>query len=245
MAPVATNAYTAAWFAAFLDGVPVEITAQEVAAVGARVPAGARVLDICCGTGRHTVPLVSAGYHTTGIDRDLPALRAARAAAPDADLLALDMRHLGALRGGTFDAALLLWQSFGYFTSAENDAVLARIARVLHPGGLLLIDLVHPAWYRARTGRVPSDRPGVSAVTTTLHDARLTSEIDYANGSSERFDFETFEPEQLAARATRAGLSMIETSAWWDPARPADGTAARYQAVLRVGSSSRPSPRVC
>lgn len=241
-----TNGYTPAWFTAFMNTVPAEITAQEIAAIEARVPARARVLDICCGAGRHTVPLVAAGYHVTGIDRDIPALRVARATAPHADLLALDMRRLGALRAGTFDAALLLWQSFGYFTSAENDAVLAQIARVLRPGGLLLIDLAHPAWYRARTGRVLSDKPGVNAVTTALHDARLTSEIEYADGSSERFDFETFDPTELAARASAAAcLKMIETSVWWDPARAADGTAARYQAVLRVETSSRPSSGVC
>ena len=35
------------------------------------LPPGSRVLDLACGAGRHTRPLLSAGHHVTAVDRDL------------------------------------------------------------------------------------------------------------------------------------------------------------------------------
>ncbi|HKG95752.1 MAG TPA: methyltransferase domain-containing protein [Gemmatimonadaceae bacterium] len=40
-----------------------------------------RVLDLCCGPGRHALPLAERGYDVTGVDRDAAALGAARRAA--------------------------------------------------------------------------------------------------------------------------------------------------------------------
>jgi len=45
----------------------------------------------------------------------------------------------------TFDWVLNFFTSFGYFeTEKENQRVLEEIARVLYPGGRLLIDLFNP-----------------------------------------------------------------------------------------------------
>jgi SAM-dependent methyltransferase len=40
-----------------------------------------------------------------------------------------------------FDAAICLWNSFGYFDDAGNDQVVSEIARVLAPGGRLVLDV--------------------------------------------------------------------------------------------------------
>mgnify|MGYP001606251556 CR=1 FL=1 len=42
------------------------------------VAKGARILDLCCGIGRHSVPLASRGYSVTGIDLSPTFLSAAR-----------------------------------------------------------------------------------------------------------------------------------------------------------------------
>ncbi len=46
-------------------------TAQEVAGVMTLLDLqpGARILDLCCGQGRHAVPLARAGYRMIGLDR--------------------------------------------------------------------------------------------------------------------------------------------------------------------------------
>lgn len=230
--PGPTNAYSAAWFRAFMDPIPASVTALEIAAIASRVPTGAEILDICCGTGRHAGPLAEAGYSVTGIDRDARALTAATRAAPGARFVALDMRHLDAFRERSFDTAMVLWQSFGYFSPRDNDAVLASIARLLRPGGVALLDVVHPTWYRARLGRSDDPRDGVASISTAFVRERLISTIEYSDGWTEAFDFEMFLPHELAMRASSAGLSLRETCVWWDPSRPADGSEARYQLVL-------------
>ena len=42
-------------------------------------PPGAALLDICCGHGRHAIPLAERGYRVTGVDSSEDALAAARA----------------------------------------------------------------------------------------------------------------------------------------------------------------------
>jgi ubiquinone/menaquinone biosynthesis C-methylase UbiE len=51
---------------------------------GKNLPDGARVLDLCCGTGQLAKILVEKGYRVTGIDGSAEMLRHAEGNAPDA-----------------------------------------------------------------------------------------------------------------------------------------------------------------
>jgi D-alanine-D-alanine ligase len=113
-----------------------------------------RVLDLCCGQGRHAIELARRGYGSvTGIDLspyliDL-ARRRARASGVTINFLEGDARHCP-LRGGQFDCVTILGNSFGYFEAAEEDAALLGRARtLLCPGGRLALDLVDGDWLRA------------------------------------------------------------------------------------------------
>lgn len=222
------------WFDVFLETVPSEWTAGEVEGVRVRVPLPGfrRVLDVCCGPGRHAKHLVGAGYEVTGLDRDPDAIRQARAKVPGADFVELDQRDLRRLTG-PFDAALILWQSFGYFEPADNDQVLADIAQLLRPGGRLLLDLFHPGYFKAHQGRTTSVRDSrCLAITNTLDGARLTSTIEYADGTKESMDWELFSPEEILARAAPFGFQELERCAWWDEKREPTQDEQRFQAVL-------------
>jgi len=230
------NEYTPRWFTAFMDTVPAEWTDNEVAAVASRLPLPdfGRVLDVCCGPGRHAAGLVERGYSVTGVDRDAAAVSQARRVAPAGRFLELDQRNLDRLQG-PFDAALILWQSFGYFDPATNDRVLADLARLLRPGGRLLLDLFHPGWFAAHAGRTTTTRsPDVAAITNACHGDRLTSTIDYTDGTTESMDFELFTPEALVARAEPHGFHLHEACCWWDTTRPPTPTEQRYQLVLAL-----------
>jgi SAM-dependent methyltransferase len=104
--------------------------------------AGARpraVLDLACGTGRHTVALRRRGYRALGADLSLTLL-AQRRGLPR---VAVDMRSLP-FRAGSFDWVLNFFTSFGYFeTERENFRVLEEIVRILAPGGRFLIDIMN------------------------------------------------------------------------------------------------------
>ena len=114
---------------------------QIVRLLDLRAPA--RILDLPCGYGRHSIELAGRGFRMTGVDiSETQVARArekARAAGGHARFVVGDARALPV--AGPFDAAINMFLSFGYFTTDdENQAMLREIARVLRPGGRLLID---------------------------------------------------------------------------------------------------------
>jgi SAM-dependent methyltransferase len=146
------------WYVDFFDGdylrifapvLPEERTAAEVNAVVERLglAPGARLLDLCCGQGRHAVPLAQLGYRVTGLDLSRPLLdRAAALAAAQGQrpgLVRADMRRLP-FADASFDAVLNLFNAFGYLEDeAQDEQVLREVARVLRPGGLFLQELAN------------------------------------------------------------------------------------------------------
>ena len=140
------------WFETFFEGEDwlliatsrdPERTQLELDFVTSRIPAGARVLDVPCGTGRIAVPLAERGFTVAGLDISEAVLARARQAGPDLDFRQGDMRELP-WDDGSFDVVLNLWTAFGYFESQDEDErVLAEFARVLSPGGLLILDTVN------------------------------------------------------------------------------------------------------
>jgi SAM-dependent methyltransferase len=124
-------------------------TDKEVDALAELLPAPpARVLDVACGQGRHSIRLARRGYEVVGIDASASFLATARAAATGVpvavEFVESDMRDLG--YDQEFDVALSLFTSWGYFDDETNQHVLDRIARSLRPEGRLIIDLVHRDW---------------------------------------------------------------------------------------------------
>ena len=107
---------------------------------------GARILDLCCGHGRHTVELAAAGYSMVGQDLSTTFLDLAKDAAAARNLqiqfIHADMREIPF--EGELDAVINLFSAFGYFDDdAENQKVLDGVAKALKPGGKFLIDLLN------------------------------------------------------------------------------------------------------
>ncbi len=120
-----------------------------------------RILDLCCGNGRHLAALCEKGYRRlAGIDLSRPLLRLARQAmegrCPRRLVAQADMRRLPFRE--TFDAVLNLFTSFGYFdTDGENLRVLESMASVLRPGGRYILDYLNPE-YVARNLQPQTER---------------------------------------------------------------------------------------
>ena len=231
---VVANEYTQRWFGSFLDTIPDEWTAREVDAIRERLPLPEcrRVLDICCGPGRHAGPLEAAGYQVTGVDSDVTAIEAARRRVPGGSFLVLDLRELRSLES-EFDGAMILWQSFGYFDSRTNDRILGDIARLVRRGGRLLLDLYHPGFVAAHAGTHSDVRAAARrSITNVVEGGRLISTIEYEDGSTECMDFELLDPDDLSIRASRHGWSVIEACSWWDASRAPSAEDQRYQLVL-------------
>ncbi len=107
---------------------------------------GSRLLDLCCGHGRHTVPLARRGYRMTGLDLSECFLRHAQANAAEEGVevqwVRSDMRRIPF--EGCFDAVVNLFTAFGYLEDeAEDQKVLQGVVRALKPGGVFLMEIIH------------------------------------------------------------------------------------------------------
>jgi SAM-dependent methyltransferase len=108
------------------------------------VAPGSSILDCPCGPGRHTLELARRGFQVTGVDRTASYLDEARRRAEAEhlapELVLADMRRFN--RPHTYDAALSLFTSFGFFEDpAENDIVLRNYHQSLKDGGALLMEM--------------------------------------------------------------------------------------------------------
>jgi D-alanine-D-alanine ligase len=117
-----------------------------------------RVLDLCCGQGRHALELARRGFRdVTGVDMS-PYLiglarRRARATGASVRFLESDAREWR-LSGERFHCVAILGNSFGYFDRREDDALLLRRARQsLGTNGRLVLELVDGDWLRAHFER--------------------------------------------------------------------------------------------
>src|SRR6266702_2446635 len=136
------NSYSGQWFEFFQTGISEAHTIQETAFICrcAPLPDFRRVLDVCCGMGRHARALSELGYSVTGVDRDANMISKARELGGGPEYVVADIRDYAPDRGA-FDAAIVMSQSFGHFGAATNRDVLARFTNGLRQGGRVILDL--------------------------------------------------------------------------------------------------------
>lgn len=140
------------------DGDVVEdkdITQKEVDIFIAAVDMAkdSRILDLCCGQGRHAMELAKRGYiNIVGLDRSHYLVNRARKINKTNGLNILfkegDARKLPFVNDN-FDFVLIAGNSFGYFDSDKEDIrILKEVMRVLKPYGKLLIDITDGKYMR-------------------------------------------------------------------------------------------------
>ncbi len=177
-----------------------------------------RVLDVCCGTGRHAIELARLGYNVTGADLTRQYLAVARERARRRGVRISfelqDMRHLP--YKAEFDAAICMWTSFGYFEKeADNLKALKAVNRALKPGGRFLIEVVNrdwtivnfeaTGWYKVAGGYVLEKRN-----LDTLR-SRINSEWTYTNGGravTKNLSLRVYSPHELVDLLGRAGFRL-------------------------------------
>lgn len=178
---------------------------RRLAAAAADVSLGSRALDVCTGTGDLAFELatrVGASGMVTGVDfseqmleraREKATARGSSVAFQQADALALPFAD------DAFDAATV---AFGARNLADLDRGLAEMARVVRPGGtVVVLDITTPQRLRALHG-LWFDRlvPRVGALV-----GRDGAAYGYLPASAKRFP----QPEALAELMTGAGLTGV------------------------------------
>lgn len=123
-------------------------------ALVAGLPAGARVLDLGCGTGRPMAEYVlSKGHHLTGVDQAGALLNIARARYPEATWINARIETFAP--ASAFDA-ILCWDSLFHIERERHAALFQRFAALLPPGGRLMTTLggsAHPPFTDTMYGR--------------------------------------------------------------------------------------------
>ncbi|MES2709880.1 MAG: class I SAM-dependent methyltransferase [Verrucomicrobiota bacterium] len=236
-APNPLNAYSPEWFQFFHEGIPEVRTAQEAGFISALCPVAdfPRILDVCCGMGRHSRALASLGYAVTGIERDPAAVAAAVRQSGGPVYREMDIRDWRP-EPESFDAAVILSQSFGFFGAEANLEILTRLAAALRPGGRIVLDLWNPAFFLTRQGRRDFVLPGGMVVETKqMTGDRLTVRLDYPGGGSDLFEWQTFTEIQMADFAGKAGLGVMPALTDYDPAATPSPDRPKIQFVLERG----------
>ncbi|MFB6556268.1 class I SAM-dependent methyltransferase [Streptomyces sp. NPDC056405] len=212
-----------------------ELTREMVDCVTALAPPHShpRLLDLACGTGRHSVPLAAAGYRVTGADLSphylAQAGRRAEAAHSTAAFTRADMRDLSAFADGAFDTVVNLHTSFGFFPTEEEELqVLREVRRVLTPGGRFVIDVINRDAFLRQTSEVFGAHPRDQFVIRTYDDSTgrtflheevfdpLTSRISWtvtepappdAPARTSTADYRVFSAHELTGLLRTAGLT--------------------------------------
>lgn len=182
---------------------------REAAAAAADVSAGGSAIDVCTGTGDLALALarrVTPSGRVLGVDFAENMLEIARQKAgergPSLEFVAGDALALPAA-DDTFDAATV---AFGIRNVSDLDGALAEMARVVRPGGkVVILEITTPrrlrGFYHAWFDRVV---PLLGKVLGRDGDA-----YGYLPASVRRFP----EPPELARRMSEAGLVDIR----WRP----------------------------
>lgn len=108
-----------------------------------------KVLDLCCGHGRHSRYFAALGARVTGVDLSAALLKEAIGQSLNESIqyMRCDMREFPIQN--EMDVVFNLFTSFGYFdTNKENEAVLKKVYQALKPGGYFLFDYLNPGFVK-------------------------------------------------------------------------------------------------
>ena len=240
---MATNTYSSLWFQLFMPLQIEEWTEKDVAFLARQLPLPLyrRVLDLCCGYGRHVVRLAARDYSVTGLDRDAAAIAEARrqteAARQEVTFIIGDMRELGALPG-PFDAVINMWQSLSYFDEATNAALLRQIADKLSPAGRFIVDLYNRDYFERNQGRKTQHSNGITVESHGyMEGSRWHSVLTYRDTTgapcgADHMDWQIYTPNEFTALAADCGLTSRLICAFSDESIAPSPEIARMQFVL-------------
>jgi len=142
-------------------------------------------LDLCCGPGRHAIPLAASGFSVTGVDLSDYLLAEARRRADEAGVavewVRQDMRTF--VRPNRYDLIINLFTSFGYFaTESEDMRALKNMVESLTDDGALVIDTLGK---EALAERLHADSPPIEEHEGSLLIQRVTVVEDWCRAKVE------------------------------------------------------------
>ncbi|HOX12314.1 MAG TPA: class I SAM-dependent methyltransferase [Spirochaetia bacterium] len=182
-----------------------------------------RILDIGCGTGRHTLELTARGYAVIGVDLSESQLERARDKARERGL-SVEFRREDARNlpfEAEFDAAIMLCE--GAFPLMETDEmnfeILRGAARALKPGGILIFTTLNglfPLVHSVEVFCSSNSEPGNAVYRNntfdlmTFRDHNVTEVVDdLGNTKTLECDERYYVPSEITWLLKTAGFTDI------------------------------------
>jgi SAM-dependent methyltransferase len=234
MSLATANSYSQRWFETFHSGISEERTNKEIEFICAVAPLPdfRKVLDVCCGMGRHARALAARGYQVTGLERDAAAVARAGVLAGGPTYIQRDVRDYRP-EHSAFDLAIVMSQSFGYYDEAANHELLQRLANGIRHGGRIILDLWNPEFFAAHQGERELKLPGRTVhETKRVSNGRLFVSLDYPDGERDAFEWQVFTPVEMKALAESTGLALITSCTNFGTTREPSPLNPRIQFVL-------------
>ena len=203
-----------------------ERTAREIDFIEEQLNAapGARILDVGCGFGRHSIELARRGYEVSGIDPSAALIAEARKRAAEVGV-SVDFRLEWGERFSAdqaYDAAICLFTSLGQITEqGENSGLVGRVFAALKPGAPFVVEV--PQRETAVRQLKAQEKLGggrrVAIVQRTYDDnAQVVSEefriVREREQRTYLLKYKLFDCSEIEALLTRAGF--INISAYGD-----------------------------
>ncbi|SDP34630.1 Methyltransferase domain-containing protein [Nakamurella panacisegetis] len=162
-----------------LDGRPLE---RALLTAFAEMVGAGPVADVGCGPGRVAAHLQALGLDVFGIDLSPGMVDVARAAHPGIRFEVSSMTALDVADGGL--AGVLAWYSVVHMPDSELPAVFGEFARVLRPGGSVLL---------------------------AFHLGDDPVHLDHAYGHPLSLDVHPHQPDHVASMLSDAGFGLLAT----------------------------------
>jgi SAM-dependent methyltransferase len=170
---------------------------------------GARVLDVGCGPGRHSVALAKAGLSVTGVDvsqRFLDiAAEAARAAGVSASFFVVDARQMPF--DDEFDAVISICQGAFGLMGRDDSLVMRRMMESVKPKGRVVLtafSALHEARYPRQEVSLDVDEGLVHELTSVKDESGGDHDVDLWTG--------VYTPREL--RLLSIGCGLIPEHVW-------------------------------
>ncbi|OYU80005.1 MAG: SAM-dependent methyltransferase [Flavobacterium sp. BFFFF1] len=172
------------------------------------LPDDAKILDLACGKGRHSLYLNKLGYDVTGADLSENSIAEAKKSENDKlHFIVHDMRETCREK---YDAIFNLFTSFGYFEDdADNLKTLVAIRESLNESGFAVIDFMNVT--NVLKNLVPEETKTIDGITFNIRryhlDGHIIKEIRFED-RGEKFHF----TEKVQALSLKDFEQMMENS---------------------------------
>ncbi len=199
----------------------------------------AKILDLACGKGRHSIHLAKKGFTTTGVDLARQSIvKAKQTELTNVNFEVHDMRKV--YKKDEFDFVFNLFTSFGYFENQDDNIdVLKGVTLNLTENGLFVLDFMNAS--KVIKNLIAEESKQLEGITFNLkrsYDGVNIRKDIYLKDNDKNYHFQervsAFNLHDIKTMAALADLKIINTFGDYNLNSFEEKTSDRLILVMRV-----------